>query len=302
MSDAICAPAAIGEPGLDHAAEHHAEPERAGGVRHPHRLADPARLRELDVDPVRALGARGDVGERVAVLVDEDRHGRAPLQLGAARVAGRQRLLAVVDLHLRADSRAPRRASSTRSRRPGAGRSVAARTARTRSTSSPSPPAELELQPLEARRGRARRGAPCRPGRRARPSTTSAGLRAGARAAATPAGPASFPQRSCSAASSALRAANSPPGSRSKISSSANGSSPSSVRVLLHVCARRLGRLPVALDRRRLAEAADVAVPSSSWQSSTSSVELAGDHERLRERHRDDPGADLHRRNPSPAG
>src|SRR5215210_8126386 len=53
------------EPRLDHAAEHHAEPERASRVRHPDRLPDPARLRELDRDPVRALGARGDVAERV---------------------------------------------------------------------------------------------------------------------------------------------------------------------------------------------------------------------------------------------
>ena len=89
------------EAGLDHAAEHHPEPERAGGVRHPHRLADPARLRELEVDPVRALGAGRDVGERVAVLVDVDRDGRAALQLGAVRVAGRKRLLAVLERHLR---------------------------------------------------------------------------------------------------------------------------------------------------------------------------------------------------------
>ena len=85
---------------LDHAAEHAAEPERAGGVHHAHRLADPARFRELDVDPVRALGARGHVGEGVAVLVDVDRDRRAPLQLRPARVAGRQRLLAVLDPEL----------------------------------------------------------------------------------------------------------------------------------------------------------------------------------------------------------
>ena len=54
----MCAPGGDAEPGLDHAAEHDAEPERARRVRHPHRLADPAGLRELDVDPVRALGAR----------------------------------------------------------------------------------------------------------------------------------------------------------------------------------------------------------------------------------------------------
>src|SRR4051794_12468041 len=35
------------EAGLDHAAEHHAEPKPARGVRHPHRLADPARLGQL---------------------------------------------------------------------------------------------------------------------------------------------------------------------------------------------------------------------------------------------------------------
>src|SRR5207248_10691973 len=38
---------------------------------------------------------------RVAVLVDVDRDGRAALQLGPARVAGRQRLLAVLDVELR---------------------------------------------------------------------------------------------------------------------------------------------------------------------------------------------------------
>src|SRR6476660_5065323 len=31
-----------GEAGLDHAPEHHAEPERAGGARHADRFADPA--------------------------------------------------------------------------------------------------------------------------------------------------------------------------------------------------------------------------------------------------------------------
>src|SRR5436190_20165859 len=48
------------ETGLDHAAGHAAEPERTRGVDHPHRLAQAARLRQLDVDSVRALGTRGD--------------------------------------------------------------------------------------------------------------------------------------------------------------------------------------------------------------------------------------------------
>src|SRR5712691_890864 len=62
--------AAGGDPeaGLDHAAEHDAQAEGARRVGHPDRLADPARLGELDVDPVRELRAGGDVGERVAVL------------------------------------------------------------------------------------------------------------------------------------------------------------------------------------------------------------------------------------------
>src|SRR5438876_11374924 len=35
---------------LDHAAEHHAEPERTRGMRHADALSNPAGLRELDVD------------------------------------------------------------------------------------------------------------------------------------------------------------------------------------------------------------------------------------------------------------
>src|SRR2546423_12598691 len=58
------------EPRLDHAPEHHAQAEGASGMRHPHRLPNPARFRELDVDPVRARGARGDVREGMAVLVE----------------------------------------------------------------------------------------------------------------------------------------------------------------------------------------------------------------------------------------
>src|SRR5712691_7013006 len=70
------------ETRLDHAPEHHAEPERARCVRHPHALADPAGLRQLDVDPVRAFRARRDVGQRVAILIDVNRDGRTRLQLG----------------------------------------------------------------------------------------------------------------------------------------------------------------------------------------------------------------------------
>ena len=85
------------EAGLDHAAEHDAEAERAGRVRHPHRLADPAGLRELDRDPVPELSAGRDVAQREAVLVEVDRERRAALQLPPALVPGRQRLLDVLD-------------------------------------------------------------------------------------------------------------------------------------------------------------------------------------------------------------
>jgi len=55
------------QPGLEHAAEHDAEVERAGGVGHLDRLADAAGLRQLDRDPVRSLGAGRDV-ERVRAV------------------------------------------------------------------------------------------------------------------------------------------------------------------------------------------------------------------------------------------
>src|SRR5262245_10100091 len=56
------------EPGFDHAPDHHLEPQRPGGVRHPDRLADASRLGELDVDAVGDAGTPVDVGKRVAIL------------------------------------------------------------------------------------------------------------------------------------------------------------------------------------------------------------------------------------------
>ena len=91
------APGGDAETGLDHATEHHAEPERARRVGHPDRLSDSAGLRELDVDAVRDLGARDDVGEGVTVLVDVDRRPRAAPQLRPARVTLPERLLDVLD-------------------------------------------------------------------------------------------------------------------------------------------------------------------------------------------------------------
>jgi hypothetical protein len=69
-------------------------------VCHPHRLADSARLRELDVDPVGDLGAAGDISERVAVLVDVDGQRRAATKRLGPRVRRRQRLLDVLDAEL----------------------------------------------------------------------------------------------------------------------------------------------------------------------------------------------------------
>src|SRR5829696_584739 len=77
--------------------DRHAETERAGRVHHPDGFANPARLRELDVDAMPALGASPDIGKRVAVLVDVDRDRRLPLELRAVRIAGDERLLAVLD-------------------------------------------------------------------------------------------------------------------------------------------------------------------------------------------------------------
>ena len=125
---------------------------------------------------MRALGAGRDVGEGVAVLVDVDRDRRAALQLGPVRVAGGERLLAVLERHLRQELERLARASSTRSRRPGAaGRSRRGRPRRARGRAR-----RRRRASASAARSRAarppRRGGPCRRGRRARPSTRSAGL------------------------------------------------------------------------------------------------------------------------------
>ena len=85
----------------------------------------PPDLASLMLIPCATLGAGGDVGERVAVLVDVDRDRRAPLQLGARpgrRPAAAARSTRPRARQLRAAPRAPRRATRPRSRRPGAAR------------------------------------------------------------------------------------------------------------------------------------------------------------------------------------
>ena len=85
---------------LDHAAEHDPQAERAGGVHHAQRLAQAAALGELDVDAVGVAGDRGDVGQRVASLVDDDRDAAAdPAEAGErVEVLGRERLLDELDV------------------------------------------------------------------------------------------------------------------------------------------------------------------------------------------------------------
>ena len=88
------------QPRLEHAAEHYAHAQGTRRVGDANRLADPARLRELDVDAVGDLGAPRDVGERVAVLVDVDRNRRTGSQLAPTVVARPERLLAVLHSEL----------------------------------------------------------------------------------------------------------------------------------------------------------------------------------------------------------
>ena len=131
------------EPGLDHAAEHHAEPERARGVRHPDRLADAARLRELDVDPVRDLRAArrrcragGSPRRRrsgSASAPSASCPPSSPAGSGCSQYATPSS--ASCGSASSASSSDHHSLTSTCS-----GRSVTPRTARTRSTSSPSPP------------------------------------------------------------------------------------------------------------------------------------------------------------------
>src|SRR4051794_21118360 len=74
------------ELGLDHAAEHHPQPECARRVDHPQRLVDPAALGELDHDPVRVGRDRRDRPEVATALVDHHRQPRGELAVGAERV------------------------------------------------------------------------------------------------------------------------------------------------------------------------------------------------------------------------
>src|SRR5581483_97549 len=262
----------------------------------PHGLADPARLRELDVDPVRALGTRGDVAKRVAVLVDEDRERRALLQLGAAGIAGRQRLLAVLDTELgelRQELERLREAPGlvhVHLERQVAGDAADGTDALDVEAV---PAAELELEAAEAgeRLLRAARHVvgvpePDRPARR----------RAGAPQAEEP------PDRL--AEQLPLQVVESRVDRRARRELACGEPRhdllererivPDRGRVLLDLGKRRSRGLAVPLDRRRLAEAGDARMAQLDDQRLRRVGRSAGDDERLRELELDDPGGDLH--------
>ena len=295
QSGATTQPAAIAEAGLDHAAEHDAEAERARSVRHPHRLADPARLRELDVDPVRDLGARGDVVEPVAVLVDVDRDRRALLQRPAALVARAQRLLAVGDAELRElRQRIERLLERPELVHVDLERQLgdAADGAHALDVE-PVAAAELQLQPLEPRLRPL--GAPGHVVRVAEPDRPR-GRRAGARQ------PEQLPDRDAEQLPLQVveRAV------ERRACGVLAGRQPSldllerervvaeQRRLLLDVGERGGGRLVVTLDRRRLAEAGDAVVAQLDLDDVGLVARLARDHERLGEAQSDDAGGQLH--------
>ena len=175
-----------------------------------------------------------------------------------------------------------------------------ARTARTRSTSSPSPPPSLSFR----RRYAApppRRDGPCRPGRRARSSTTSAGRSRQAEEAPTPARRAAFPAgRAAPRRAPPSRPARpgSPP-SRSPMSSSANGSSPTSPPCSSTKASADCADSLVAVDRRRLAVPGDAVVRDRDLDDVGVVGRLARDDERLGELQADDPGLDVHAGEPT---
>src|SRR5579872_2581600 len=282
------------EAGLDHAAEHDAEPERAGRVRHAHALADAAGLRELDVDAVRARRALGDVVERMAVLVDVDRDRALRLQRRTVGVAGWERLLAVLEIHLRqvlerlVERPVLVHVHLQRQLGDGAHRAHALEV-------EPVAAAELQLQPAEAVLAhgllRAARhvvgiAEPDRPRRRrAEPAQAE-------QAVDRQAGelPLQVVQRAVDRGARGELLAREPVEDvveRERVVAERVG-------VRLEVRVRRLRRLVVALDRRRLAVSGDPVVRDVDLHDLRLVRRLARDRERLREAQRHDPGAQIH--------
>ena len=264
----------------------------------------PPDFASLMLIPCATLGARGDVGERVAVLVDVDRHRRAPLQLRPARVARGQRLLAVLDAELGSCGSVLERLVE----RPVLvdvdleRTSVTARTARTRSTSSPSPPPSFSF----SRRNRGAASSARRAMSSGSPSQTVhdvGGPARAARAAARPAAPSELPaevvQRgvergACAALSAARQARRRSPRARTGRRRAARRA-PRRTRAPTRPT-RRSGRS--APPRR---SRSTPPCRSSTWQTSTSSCELRAITNVSASRTRHDPGGQLHGSNPKRA-
>ena len=283
----MCAPAAMPRPGLDHAAEHHAEPERACSVRHAHGLADPARLRELDVDPVRALGAarrrRRACGSPRRRRSEPATGASAPARRGSPAGSGcSQYWRSICGRYSSASSSDQYSFTSTCS-----GRSVTPRTARTRSTSSPSRPPSLSLS---------RRKRPSRAAFSARRAMSSGSPSQIVHDVGGPVAAQAEQPVHRQAEQLALEVV------QRRVDRGARGELlarqpvedlvererivAERVRVRLEVRERGLGRLVVAVDRRRLAEAARVAVPELDLDDLGLVLRLARDRERLGETQR----------------
>ena len=263
----------------------------------------PPDFASLTLIPCARSAHAGDVVKRVAVLVDVDRDGRALLELGTARIARGQRLLAVLDAELgqrrqRLEGllQAPRLVDVDLERQVAgdpADRSDALDV-------EPVAAAELELEAPEAVERRlctARHvvgiAEPHRPARRrpgpAQPEQPPDGLAeqlalqvvergVDRRAGGELAGRQPFQHLL----------------ERERIV-------PQQVGVLLEIRQRRLGGLAVAVDRLRLAEAGHARVPQLDDHDVLAVARAARDDERLREVERDDPRRDVHGRNvPTP--
>ena len=258
----------------------------------------PPDLASLMLIPCARSAHARDVRERVAVLVDVDRHRRRALQLRPVR----DRRPAAAARSTRRRARQLRQRSSASSSDQYSLTSTWSGSSVTRAHGAHAldveavAAAELELQPAEAPR-RAALGAPRHVVRVAEPDRPRR-RRALARQPEQP--PDRAGRRACPADRAAQRRSRRAPrtlagGSRSSDRSSANGSSPSTSACSSTIRERGRGGLVVTLDRRRLAEPGDVRRARPRPRRPRPRPRPARDRERLGELERDDPGGQLHR-------
>ncbi len=266
-------------------------------MRHADRLADPTRFRQLDVDPVGDLAAASDVGKRVAVLVDVDRHRRTIPECRPSLVSGPQRLFAVGDAELVE----LRKRSECFLERPGFVHVDLQRKIR-------DPPhrsdaldveavatSELELQPAKGRRGSL--GSPCHVVRVAEPDGPRC-RRPRAREPEQTCGrqpeqlPLEVVQRRVECRFRGLLAGY---GGKA-LAEVLEGERivAEELGVLEHECLGGRRRLVVAVDRRSLPVAGGAVVRNGDVEHVSVIGRLARDDEGLGELQADDPGLDLH--------